>query len=157
MKQVHVQLGITNNSSVAPHLYTRWHDRADFSNWGIREIASIHEVFSVSAGTNTFSFVGLALGEYGAATFVVSMTIMFFPTAYATVNTVAAKPDDAMDFSSVTSQPRLYTSEAASANAGDRNVEERVRSETEQVAALRTEFDAQLQALREEIAELKKE
>ncbi len=147
-QNIHVEFGITNNSTIAPHLYTRQHDFENSPNFTVRENFNIHEVFSVSAGSNIFSFVGKSLGdEYRGYIYATSMTIMFFPTAYGTVSAVAASPDDTKDFSNVTAQPRLYTSEAVPASAGGQSVEERIQTETD---AIRTEFEQQLQAMREE-------
>ena len=92
------------------------------------DFINLHEVFSVSAGTNTFAFVGsIPAGAVYYITYTrdASMTVLFVPTAYGDVDAVAESDGNLLDLSSTAAQPMLYTSEslpAASEGVRSRNV-----------------------------------
>lgn len=105
----HVIFGISDSTGLPPHIYSHFREEvSDFS--GESWIAfTIHEVFTVSAGYQVFSFRAYRYGMGGVHPADASMTVMFFPTAYGTVDAVAsAGGDEPMMTSSV--QPMLFTS-----------------------------------------------
>jgi hypothetical protein len=150
-RTIHVDFGITDNSGSAPHLYTHLQD-IDVNNSTCYESFTLHEVFSVNAGSNTFSLKATLLGSsFAVNTWDASITVMFFPTAYGTVTMAAEDGNGEPEHSSISAQPMLFTSDDLSA------ANESLSSESDQVAALRAEFEAELQALRKEIAEIKQD
>jgi hypothetical protein len=149
----HFTFGITDNSGAAPRLYTQYieyiPDSPNGEYWGT---FSMHEVFAVGAGNNTFSFLAKKVEEsFPVYTWDVSITVMFFPTAYGTVTMAAEDGNGEPEHSSISAQPMLFLSDELS------SASESVRPESDQVAALRAEFEAELQALRKEIAEIKQD
>jgi len=109
---------------------------------------AIHEVMPVAAGTMSFRFI-CAGGQDDVVHRMSNarMTVMFFPTAYGTVDAVAsAGGDEPMMTSSA--QPMLFTSNELPEMA------QPATNETDQVAALRAEFETERNNLRSENAKL---
>jgi len=151
--EYNLAMGIARNGTSAPRTYNRqFYASEGVTCYDWQEPLSIHEVFQVDAGTNTFNFMANSYNtRFEDHMNDVSMTIMFFPTNYGTVNAKAQTDGEDTDLSKYDAEPMLFTDEELAV----RN--EPVSSEADQIAALRAEFEAELQTLKEEIAELKSE
>jgi hypothetical protein len=136
----------------------------------------MHELFNVSAGSNSFDFVGYNYGgtlSQAALAYNTSMTILFIPSSYAakdrsvatsvfdeTAQPVfhAAESGTGMTIDFAGSPPTVDQSNVmvspSHTNAPADGMSSGV-SQADQISALRAEFEAKLRALEEEIAELK--
>ena len=148
IERAEVEFGISDSSGTAPHsyLFDTWGDPSGgFVAYDYRVI-TIHETFAVSPGVNHLSFV--AKSRDGSADVRdARITVMFFPTAYGTVTKSSGMEDDTLDFTNIDTG-------APSGDWVEDRVAERVRTETE---LIRAEFEAKLDALRQELLTVKEE
>ncbi len=148
-----LEFGITNHTGVAPHAYRKNASDAitsePFFEWYYDPV-TIHEVFSVSAGTESFEF--LAIVTNGSCcdnepVFDARMTVIYVPTSYAFSKASSA---DATDQPDMMAQPQVFTNSSSSDDVVSSG-----EPMADPIASLRAEFEEELQALRDEIAELK--
>jgi len=107
-----LEVGLALNGTVAPRTFNRRFSQDNFDDlrcWDWTDLINLHEVFAVSAGSNTINFMANA-HLYEATDYIqdVSMTVMYFPTAYATVNTTAQSHGDQLGSKNSSTQPQLY-------------------------------------------------
>jgi hypothetical protein len=146
-----IAFAIADSTGVAPYVYLKDYGNQEWSNsQSILDPVTIHEFYPVEAGSNLFQFMA-AGGVSGTAYQVLNarMTVTFFPTSYtAKVSTVSNEETPAL--SDATVQPVFYRSETPPDHG------EESPTEPDRIESLRAEFEAELDALKAEIAELKK-
>jgi hypothetical protein len=94
--EYNLEMGIAKDGTVAPRTYSRYfsqehpYDDLDCYDW--EELLSLHEVFLVDAGPSTFNFLAKsAAGDDQDEIHDISMTVMFFPSQYATKGEAASE------------------------------------------------------------------
>jgi hypothetical protein len=151
----HLYLAIADSTGVSPQVYDYSYGGTEWANVdeGTYHPITIHEVIAVSAGTSELQL--LISGGYVARMeyqiYNARMTVMYFPTPYGVKKEELAESVDQVPFQ----QPILYSDVY---NSGTEAWEfQKTRSaEFSPVMALRAEFEAERDALREENAELRR-